>query len=134
MTIGQLFRERSFMRSHIQRATTKQLVHWSFLLTAVLETITCVLRFGFGLSSTRDTASTIGRLTLGVRIHHGYIGFAMLLVGYAILRRYPVLAKVTLVVGGGLFFSDMIHHFLVMWPITGDPHFHLWYPAFNPSS
>jgi hypothetical protein len=35
---------------------------------------------------------------------------------------------VGLAIGLGLFFSDVIHHFLVLWPIEGNPQFDLWYP------
>jgi len=34
----------------------------------------------------------------------------------------------TMVMGLSLFLSDVIHHFLVLWPIVGDPEFHLVYP------
>jgi len=27
-----------------------------------------------------------------------------------------------------LFLSDIVHHFLVLWPITGNPEFDLFYP------
>lgn len=33
------------------------------------------------------------------------------------------------VVGVGLLSSDLIHHFLVLWPMTGSPDFDLVYPA-----
>ena len=34
----------------------------------------------------------------------------------------------TLLLGAALFLSDMVHHFLVLWPVTGSPQFDLVYP------
>lgn len=31
-------------------------------------------------------------------------------------------------VGAALILSDLAHHFLVLWPIAGDPHFDWVYP------
>ena len=108
--------------------TNRQLLWWSVWLTVALEVLTCALRFGAKLESTRDTASTVGRLTFGVRIHHSYIGAVVLIVAMVILNRRPWLGRYLLIIGAGLLFSDLIHHFLVLYPITGSPHFHLWYP------
>ena len=33
-------------------------------------------------------------------------------------------------IGGALFASDLIHHFAVLWPVTGSPGFDLRYPGF----
>lgn len=108
--------------------------HWSFWawvlgLTAVVEIFTCVLRFGLRLESTRDTATVLSGITCGLRIHHSYIGGVMVLMAAAIWARKPSVAWWTLVFGLALFFSDMIHHFLVLWPIVGSPQFDLTYPA-----
>ena len=97
------------------------------LLTAALELITLVLRFGFQLESTRDTASTIGRITFGLRIHHGYCGAVVLLVAWGISQTKPRWAYAGYVVGWALVLSDAIHHFLVLWPITGSPQFDFFY-------
>lgn len=108
--------------------STRQWLLWSAALTVILETLTCVMRFGLGLESTRDTASTIGVLTFGIRIHHGYIGIVMIPIAMWLWQRSPAIARYILVVALALFASDMIHHFLILWPITGNPHFHLVYP------
>lgn len=110
------------------RPTDRSLLLWSAGLTVAFELLTCVLRFGLKLQSTRDTASTIGRLTCGIRIHHSYVGGAMMVIAAMVWDRYPRAAWWSLAVGLGLFFSDMIHHFLVLWPIEGSPQFHLTYP------
>jgi hypothetical protein len=98
------------------------------LLTVILEFITLALRFGFRLESTRDTASTIGRVTLGVRIHHGYCGALLILVAWGLSQTHPKTAYYGYVIGWSLLLSDAIHHFLVLWPITGSPQFDLFYP------
>lgn len=98
------------------------------LLTIVLELLTLILRFGMKLESTRDTASTIGRVTFGVRIHHGYCGAVIVLVAWSLSQTHRRLSHILYVVGWALFISDAVHHFLVLWPITGSPQFDLLYP------
>ncbi len=115
-------------RESVDSSPKRKLICWTVLLTVVFEVITCVMRFGLKLESTRDTASTIGRWTWGLRIHHGYLGLLMIAVSSWIWSRYPRLAFWLLVVGGGLLFSDLVHHFLVLWPVTGSPQFDLVYP------
>ena len=105
------------------RSLLWQTIAW----TVLLEVITVVLRFGFSLQSTRDTASTVGRLTFGLRIHHSYIGIALLPVAMWLDRRSPKWSTILLALGLGLFFSDMIHHFVVLWLVTGSPQFDLLY-------
>ncbi len=78
-----------------------------------MEGLTCLMRFGFGLESTRDTASTIGRLTFGLRIHHGYIGLLMVPGAIALFRRSPGVARYLLVLGAALILSDLLG--LVEW-------------------
>lgn len=91
------------------------------LQTAAMVLLGIALRFGLGLESTRDTR-VVGQFTYGIRIHHGYIGLAMLLVSRWIVRdskwRVPLVE-----IGTALVLSDLIHHFLVLWPITGSPQF-----------
>ena len=95
--------------------------------TMIVEALTCVLRFGLRLESTRDTASTIGRLTFGVRIHHSYIGILLLPIAFIVERRWPLLSRWLLIAGLALLFSDLIHHFIVLWLITGSPQFDMLY-------
>jgi hypothetical protein len=112
----------------MKRLTGKQIVLWSLLLTAAIEAVTCILRFGLRLESTRDTASTVGALTGGIRVHHGYIGVLVLVIALACWRRWPGPARWTLVVAVALVTSDLVHHFAVLWSTTGSPEFHLVYP------
>lgn len=99
------------------------------VLALLIEAITALFRFGFGLESTRDTAATVGRLTFGLRIHHGYIGLALAMVAWFSSRRTSDSPWPTrlFVIGVAMALSDFIHHFLVLWPITGSPQFDLWY-------
>ncbi|MFG0248827.1 MAG: hypothetical protein ACF8OB_08065 [Phycisphaeraceae bacterium JB051] len=107
--------------------TRRQIAIYAIALTFLFELLTVILRFGFALESSRHTASTVGVLTMGIRIHHGYIGFLMLIAAW-FFKSKPMLFTWILITGIALFASDMIHHFLVLWPITGSPQFHLVYP------
>ena len=104
----------------------KRLIIRSIILTLLIETITLILRFGCKLESTTDTKSFIAPLTFGIRIHHGYIGLAILLLTYACFRKSKFAAWLY-PIGIALFLSDIIHHFLVLWPIIGTPQFDLTY-------
>jgi len=103
-------------------------IAWSILLTVLIEGVTICLRFGAGLESSQETSTTIGRLTGGLRIHHGYLGGLAILIAAAALRRRPAPARWLLVVGIALVASDLVHHFFVLWPIVGSPQFELVYP------
>lgn len=104
------------------------MVLYAAAITVLIEAVTVLFRFGLHLESTRDTASTVGRLTGGIRIHHGYFGAVAVLIAVAALRRWPAAGRWLLVVGLALLCSDLVHHFLVLWPIVGSPEFHLVYP------
>jgi hypothetical protein len=92
----------------------------TLIATLLIEAITCLLRFGLRLQSTRDTAS-MARFTFGLRIHHGYLGVCFVVAG--LFLRASRWKDVLVIVGGALALSDLIHHFLVLWPITGSPQF-----------
>jgi hypothetical protein len=96
-------------------------------LTFAVEFVTVFLRFGLGLRSGVE-GSRIGRLTRGVRIHHGYVGVAFLAAG-ALLGSTSAAGTALFFAGIALAMSDFIHHFLVLWPLTGSPEFHLRYDA-----
>ena len=102
---------------------------WCVALTAVIELLCIILRFGFGAESTTATASTIGVLTLGIRIHHGYLAAPLIPLGLAWNRGTKSIGWFLFMIGVSLLLSDLIHHFLVLWPITGSPHFDFTYPA-----
>jgi len=98
------------------------------VLTCLLEIVTALLRFAVGIQSTRDFASTIGVLTQGIRIHHSYLGLGMIAIAALWRRRFSSVMRWILIIGLAFVFSDLIHHFLVLWPITGHPEFDLFYP------
>ena len=103
--------------------------HWkAVILTVIIEAVTVFFRFGMGLESTRDTASTVGRLTFGIRIHHGYVGVVMAAAVLLLMRKESKWRSWLLAIGIALIASDLIHHILVLWPITGSPEFHMVYP------
>ena len=114
--------------ARISLSDLRQVILYSALSTVLIEAVTVFLRFGLRLESTKHTASTVGRLTGGIRIHHGYIGVAALLVAVAVLGRFPGVGRWLMVIGLSLVLSDLAHHFLVLWPIVGDPQFDLVYP------
>jgi hypothetical protein len=97
------------------------------LLAIMMELVTVGLRFGCGLESRRHT-STIGFVTRGLRVHHGYLGLAVAVLACC----YPLggagVRNLLLMFAIGMVVSDLIHHFLVLWPITGSPQFDLRYP------
>ena len=95
------------------------------LLAAAIEIVTCLLRFSLHLEAARDTR-VLGGLTFGLRIHHGYVGLAMMIAGL-LAARGPWRRRL-LVVGAALALSDLVHHFVVLWFVIGDPQFHLVYP------
>lgn len=94
-------------------------------LALAFEAVTLAARFGAGLQSTRDTGF-LAAWTFGLRIHHGYLGLVLL-----VLRgRLPAwrARRGATILGIGLLVSDLVHHFLVLWPLTGSPQFDLFYP------
>lgn len=95
--------------------------------TAVFELVTLALRFGFSLESTRDTASTVGVITAGLRVHHSYLGILLLPLAAWLPRRAGWFEWKLAGIAGGLICSDLIHHFVVLWLITGSPQFDLFY-------
>ena len=60
-----------------------------------------------------------------LRVHHGYIGLLLLPLGWC----FPLGIRHALwIIAIGLIVSDLMHHFLVLWPITGTPQFDFIYP------
>ena len=110
-------------------SSRKQFIVRTVLLTILIEAITVFNRFVLGLAATRDTASAFGPLTGGIRIHHGYVGLLLVIVAIAVVRRRPAVRRWLLSIGAALVCSDLIHHFLLLWPIVGSPEFHLVYPS-----
>ncbi|HEU4338723.1 MAG TPA: hypothetical protein VFS19_01530 [Planctomycetota bacterium] len=95
-------------------------------LTLLFETLTLVLRVGGGLESRVATAG-LAAFTFGLRIHHGYLGLAMLL-AFPLARRWaPAHADRWSATGLALVLSDALHHFGALWVLNGSPGFDLTY-------
>jgi hypothetical protein len=93
--------------------------------TLICELSTCVGRFGFKISL-KEKEQVIKKLTLGIRIHHGYVGIGMILaavVANAYVSSHSPWPSLLGVVGWGLLLSDTIHHFLVLYFMTGKTEF-----------
>ena len=114
------------------------LIRRTILFTALFEGVTCFMRFGLGLQSTRDTSS-LAKYTGGIRIHHGYLGVVLAAVSYLCCRDDYLAGGGSSSSGGSvhlwmfpvgcaLIISDLIHHFIVLYATTGDPQFDLVYP------
>jgi len=98
---------------------------WCLALTIAFELLTCFLRFGLGLRAGRQERF-LRTITFGVRIHHGYLGLVLLAVSWCFL--HGDLRTWGLRIGIALVASDLMHHFLVLWPLTGSPQFDFLYP------
>jgi len=90
-------------------------LQWIVELAVVFELFTCILQFGFGWSSAR-----IGP----IHLHHAYLGIAILL--YLVYRPIPnddnlSRWKWAFRTAWALILADFAHHFLLLWPATGDP-------------
>ena len=107
------------------------IVLWGCLCALSIESLTLVLRFGLGLEARRCTPAPLRRLTFGIRVHHSYAGALLLPWAFALPHLPAWLATAFAVAGIGMLLSDIAHHFLVLWPLTGRPEFDLWYPGFG---
>jgi hypothetical protein len=101
-------------------------IFWAVGLTLAFEAVTLLLRVGAGMESRVATAGLAG-LTMGLRIHHGYVGLAMLAVFPWVRRRTPRRADRWSAAGAGLVLSDALHHFGALWVLNGSPGFDVTY-------
>ena len=93
--------------------------------TLICELATCVGRFAFKIS-VREKEQAIKKLTFGIRIHHSYVGIGMILaaaIANLFVSSNPPWLSLLGVVGWGLLLSDIIHHFLVLYLVTGNTEF-----------
>ncbi|MFZ2956469.1 MAG: hypothetical protein WA705_06235 [Candidatus Ozemobacteraceae bacterium] len=110
---------------------TKKYLAITLFWATLIEGITVFARFGLKLESTRDTAATVGRLTFGLRIHHGVVGLILCVIAWFFFPRNSVWRERALILGGALAVSDFVHHFVVLWAVTGSPQFDLFYPKLH---
>jgi hypothetical protein len=106
-------------------------VRWVLLaagLTLAFEGVTLALRLGMGMESHVTTAG-LAAFTMGLRLHHGYLGLLALAVAPWVRRRHPEHAERLTAIGVGLALSDALHHLVVLWALTGAPSFDFAYPG-----
>ena len=97
------------------------------ILTVLIEAITLTGRYGFKKQATRDTAF-MAKYTFGYRIHHGYLGLVLIIGAFLQGARLPGGGAAWLyIIGFAMLFSDLIHHFIFLRLIEGDPEFHIRY-------
>ena len=115
-----------FIKDYLTLLTINKILIWIAILTLVIEAITALLRFGFGIQATQSTVF-IANFTFGLRIHHGYLGIILLLIAFTPVFPFHV-KNILIIIGSSLLLSDLIHHFIILWLIMGDPQFHITYP------
>lgn len=75
------------------------------LLTVIIEGMTIGGRLFFG--PMKDTFKKYRKI-LKVRIHHGYTGLALVIIGFLMS------SEIIQIIGWALFISDAIHHFIIL--------------------
>lgn len=102
-----------------------RMIDWSLVIisTIIIEIITLFGRFVFKKSSKENYFKILKKLNARyfIHFHHGFFGVIILLVSYF----YGFVFLFNL--GIGFILSDLVHHFVILWSITGSPEFHLIY-------
>lgn len=114
------------MLAFLASLSTAHVVSVGVVAAIVVEVATLVMRFGFAMKSPTVTHRA-ARFTRGWRVHHGFVGLAVLLLATA-LPLPPPWGNLAWISGIALFLSDAIHHFAVLHPVFGDSEFDLRYP------
>jgi hypothetical protein len=100
----------------------------SGIVAALLfELATIILRFGFKMTSPTHTRP-LSKVTKGYRIHHGYPGIPLLF-AVPLLPADTIISSIVIISAIMLFFSDFIHHAIILPLFAGSHEFHLKYPA-----
>lgn len=102
-----------------------QVLTWIVVGTVIGEVGTVVVQFLLRWEF-RFVARLVGAITRGVRVHHGYLGAAALLAAW-LVPLPPAWRHLALIAGGTLVLTDLLHHTLVLWLLTGAPAFALRY-------
>lgn len=100
----------------------------TILLTLSIEAVTVAGRFVLGVEVISDTPPRLRNLTLGLRLHHSYLGAGGVFTALTISPLFPGIAMWVTVAGVALLASDLLHHFCILWPLTGHHEFFLSYP------
>jgi len=80
--------------------------------TIVFELITIISRLISGISAAE--AHEKYHYPLILKIHHLFWGLFLILIGYFFIKRFPKPGRWITGIGIGLFFSDVIHHFIIL--------------------
>ena len=113
--------------THYARLGVFRIVCFGLALALGIELLTIWCRFGLGLDATYATES-LSTVTFGIRIHHGYVGLLLMLIAGLWTGPDSRLRDSLWITAIGLTASDLVHHFLVLWPAVGSPRFDLFYP------
>ncbi len=115
--------------SHVRRlldAVRRRPLASGLALAGLVEAITCFNRFALGLRA-KDHMDLLTLPTLGLRIHHGYVGLALLVLWTACgapRRASDCWWRSWLLAGGiALALSDAVHHFIVLRLAVGSTEF-----------
>ena len=98
-----------------------QVLTWIAVGTVIGEAGTVVVQFLLRWKF-RFVARLVGAITRGVRVHHGYLGAAALLAA-RLVPLAPAWRHLAFIAGGALVLTDLVHHTLVLWLLTGAPAF-----------
>src|SRR5438094_8113188 len=91
---------------HCAALSVWKVIVYGLILGVIVEAITVGFRFVLGMQATRDTAS-IGALTFGLRVHHGYIGLFLVPLAWC----FPLgLRHALWVIAIASLFSAFMHH------------------------
>ena len=112
------------LREQLEAFSSFGIIAYGFFWALIVEALTVFFRFGLEMQSQQETAF-LKQVTFGLRIHHGYIGLVLLVI--AMVCQKPWMCRLMIVAGIALTVSDLVHHFLVLWPITGHHDFFLTY-------
>ncbi len=92
------------------------------LITALaIELVTIIVRFVFKISSKEIYIKIMKRFKLKKFYHFHHLIWGVIIA----LIFYP--NEFLFSLGIGIFLSDIVHHFIVLWIIVGNPEFHLVY-------
>jgi len=80
--------------------------------TIVFELITIIIRLISGISAAEVQEKYYYPMIF--RIHHMFWGLLLIFAGLLFIKRFPKLRTWMIGIGMGLFFSDVIHHFIIL--------------------
>ena len=109
----------------LAKLSPAQVLTWTAVGTVIGEVGTVVVQFLLRWRF-RFVTRLMGALTRRVRVHHGYLGAAALLAAW-LVPLSQAWRHLAFIAGGALVLTDLVHHTLVLWIVTGVPAFALRY-------